>query len=331
MWLQELATRILDVRPVGCSRETVARDLLAGFFDVCMRYGLDQILIELGAADLDDRHVLAEQPALLEALAGKTELDLDDGGPRNAKPRLMAEALLASLGLTITDPPARTITLPDTLRTEFAAALASVLDVELGVPQIKTRILAKGRELCPAHYQVPFDKVTAQLDDTGMRLLKQPKIPLDAMQAVQRVLIDARTSVIERAANNAIDRALPVLARANAEAAARIDQPITHRLTPRMVAIARVCDVRVPKASNATVPPRFASLLDNLTELAHIAWQAPEKPVRTYGASQTFAVGDLIDHPKFGRGTVTAAQFARIDVEFSDGNHTLVHVPPKKP
>jgi hypothetical protein len=329
--LQELATRILDVRPVGCSRETVARDLLAGFFDVCMRYGLDQILVDLGAADLDDRSALAEQPALLEALANKTELDLDDGGPRNAKPRLMAEALLSSLGLTLVDPPSRTITLPDTLRVEVAAAIASVLDVELATPQIKTRILAKGRELCPAHYQMPYDKVTAQLDDSGMRLVKQPKIPLDAMQAIQRVLFDARTAVIERAANAAIDRALPVLARANPEAAARIDQPITNRLTPRTVAIARVCEVRVPKVTNTNVPPRFASLLDNLTELAHLAWQAPEKPVRTYAASQTFAIGDLIEHPKFGRGTVKAAAFARIDVEFADGNHTLVHVPPKKP
>jgi hypothetical protein len=331
VWLQELATRILDVRPVGCSQETVARDLLAGFFDVCMRYGLDKILVDLGIADFDDRMGLADQPELLAALAARGELDLDDGGPRNAKPRLMAEALVASLGLTVIDPPDRTITLPGTARAEVAAAIKAVLDVELAVPQIRARFVAKARELCPAHYHAPFDKITAQLDDTGMRMIKQPKVPLDAMQAVARVLFDARTAVIERAANTAVDRALPVLARASADAAARIDQPITHRLTPRNVAIARVCEVRVPRTSSTTTaPPRFASLFDNLTELAQIAWQAPEKPVRTYGASQTFAVGDLIDHPKFGRGTVTALAAQRIDVEFDDGNHTLVHVAPRK-
>ncbi len=319
------------MRPVGCSQETVARDLLAGFFDVCIRYGLDKILVDLGVVDFDDRLGLAEQPELLTALAARSELNLDDGGPRNAKPRLMAEALVASLGLTLVEPADRTITLPGSARAEVAAAIKSVLDTELAVPQVRTRIVAKARELCSANYHGSYDKITAQLDDTGMRLIKQPKVPLDAMQAVQRVLFDARTAVIERACNTAIDRALPVLVRASADAAARIDQPITHRLTPRAVAIARVCEVRVPKSmGTTTAPPRFASLFDNLTELAQIAWQAAEKPVRPYAASQTFAVGDLIDHVKFGRGTVTACAGQRIDVEFDDGNHTLVHVQPKK-
>ena len=65
-------------------------------------------------------------------------------------------------------------------------------------------------------------------------------------------------------------------------------------------------------------------------ELAHLAWRAPERPVRPYAATQTFAVGDLMEHPKFGRGTVLSCMAQRIEVEFPDGKHTLVHTPARK-
>lgn len=326
--LQDLASRVIDLRPVGCDRETVARDLLTGFFDVCMRSGLDKVLIELAEAfsplDPDDRLALADHPRLLAALAEKVHLD--DVGPRNAKPRQLAEELVASLALTLTDEPDRTITLPDATRVEVTAALASVIDVELGIPQIRESFIAKGRELCEARYVGAFDKITAQLDDGGTRMIRQPKVPLDAVQAVQRVMFEARNAVIERAANAAIDRAKQALARANPEAAARIDVPITHRLTPRQVAIRRACEARVPKVAASIVQ----SLCESLTELSRLAWQPLEKPVRPYAASQTFAVGDLLDHPKFGRGSVLACVAQRIEVEFPDGPHTLVHVRPGK-
>ena len=48
-----------------------------------------------------------------------------------------------------------------------------------------------------------------------------------------------------------------------------------------------------------------------------------------YSATRTFAVGDLIEHPKFGRGAVVSRLARRIDVEFADGKHTLVHVAPR--
>jgi len=51
--------------------------------------------------------------------------------------------------------------------------------------------------------------------------------------------------------------------------------------------------------------------------------------VHPYAASRTFAVGDVIDHPKFGRGTVVSRLAQRIDVEFADGVHTLAHVAPR--
>jgi hypothetical protein len=136
------------------------------------------------------------------------------------------------------------------------------------------------------------------------------------------VLSETRNAIFEAVARTAIDRATPVLARANGDAAARIDRPVTLRLTPRDVAILRVCDSRVPKMPAAVVE----SLLGSLAELSRLAWRASEQPSRAYAASATFAVGDLLDHPKFGRGTVITCLAQRIDVEFSDGRHTLVHM-----
>lgn len=329
-YLQELGARLLDSRKPGTDSDAFARDLLVGFFDTCMHSGLDRVLVELQQAfppiDLDDRTSLAEHPKLCAALV--TQLDaiaLDGGGPRAAKPRQLADCLVAALGLTLADEPDRTLTLDDTVRAEVTAALASVVSAELAVPHIRETIIAKGRALCEPHYLGTFDKIVAQLDEPGMRMIKQPKVPLDASQAVQRVLADARTAVFDRMARTALDRAKDVLLRTAPEAAERIDQPITLKLTPRDVAVLRVCDARVPKAPVPVVDSLFASL----TEMARLAWRAPERPVRTYAASQTFAVGDLIEHPKFGRGNVVATKAARIDVEFSEGTRTLVHVPAK--
>jgi hypothetical protein len=325
--LQELGTRLVDSRKVGSDLEALARDLLGGFFDCCLRSGLDRVLVELAQAfpplDPADRFSLVDHPSLLPALVAQLgAIDLDGGGPRSAKPRQLADCVVAALGLTLSDEADRTITLDDAVRTEVAAALASVVDVELAVPQIRETIVAKGRELCEERYLGAFDRITAQLDERGMRMIKQPKVPLDAVQAVQRVLFDTRNAIFERVARAAIDRAKAVIARANADAAARIDLPITLRLTPRDVAILRACDPHLPKVPAAIVE----SLLQSLAELSRLAWRARAQPVRAYAASQTFAVGDLLDHPKFGRGTVISCLAQRIEVEFADGKHTLVHV-----
>ena len=62
-----------------------------------------------------------------------------------------------------------------------------------------------------------------------------------------------------------------------------------------------------------------------VASLTYFQVSLPSLDARPYAASQTFAVGDLVDHPKFGRGTVVAAAAQRIEVEFDDGKHTLVH------
>jgi hypothetical protein len=326
--LHDLASRLLDGRKLGSDDDAFARDLLVGFFDVCMRAGLDGVLVELAQAfpplDITDRFGLSEhprfRPALVEKLANKAEFD--DRGPRNAKPRQLADCLVAILSLTLTDEPDRTVTLGDDVRTEVTAAMASVADVELAVPQIREAVIAKGRELCDPRYLAAFEKISAQLDDRGMRMIRQPKVALDAVQAVQQVLFDARRAVIARVAQAAVDRAQQALARADADAAARIDLPITHRLTPRDVAIGRVSEARASKEPTAFVQ----SLLESLTELLRLAWRPVEPTIRAYSALQTFAVGDHLDHPKFGRGVVLSCAAQRIEVEFADGPHTLVHV-----
>ncbi len=344
--LQDLATRLLDNRKPGTASDLFARELLVGFFETCMHAGLDRVLAELAEVhtpiDLTDRATLADHPGLQAALA--TQLDgasIDGGGPRAAKPGTIATCIVTALGLTLVDEPDRTISLDDAARRDFVAALASVVDVELEtppppradarnqereVPKIRAVIVAKARTLCEPQHLGSFEKIVAQLDDRAMRMIKQPKVPLDASQAVQLALHQARNAVYTRVASTAIDRAKDKLASVNAEAAARIDQPVTLKLTPRDVAILRACSDRVPK-----MPKEFGdSLLGTLSEMARIGWRSAEKPVRPYAASQTFVVGELIEHVKFGRGTVLSTLANRLEVEFPDGKYTLVHVAPRR-
>jgi hypothetical protein len=328
--LQELAARLLESRKAGTELDRLARDLLLGFHDVCARAGLDRVLVELaqafGPLDSSDRAALADHEPVSAALVAQLiAIKLDDGGPRNAKPRQVADGVAAALGLTVVTEPDRSIVLGDDVRGEVAVALAGVLDVEFAVPQIRETIIAEARARCDESFHGAFAKIAAQLDERGQQLVKQPKVPINALHAVQSALFEARNAIVDRVGRVAIDRAQQVLARADAELAARIDRPITLRSTPREVAILRACDARVTKT-----PAKLAqSLLESLGELARITWRVPERPVLPYAASRTFAVGDLIEHPKFGRGTVVARLASRIDVEFADGKHTLAHVAPR--
>jgi hypothetical protein len=329
--LQDHAVRLHESRKPGTSLASLARDLLLALFDVCAHAGLDRVLAELAQAfpslDPTDRAAFATHEAVLRAVVAQLEtIDLDGGGPRGAKPRQLADCVVAALGLTPVDESDRTITLDDAVRVDVARALAAVVDVELAAPKLRADIIADARARCDAGHHPAFERLAAQLDERGMQLVKQPKVPIDALHAVQHALFEARNAVIARVAGAALDRARDVLARADAEAHARIDQPITLRTTPREVAILRACDARVSKT-----PARVLhSLLESLTDLLRIAWRAPAQTALPYAASRTFVVGDVIDHPKFGRGKVIASVTKRIDVEFASGTYTLVHAPPSK-
>jgi hypothetical protein len=329
--LQDHATRLHDSRKPGTSLGLLARDLLLAFFDVCAHAGLDRVLVELAQElsplDVTDRSALATHETVLPAVIAQLEaIDLDGGGPRGAKPRQLAECVVAALGLTLVDDPDRTTVLDDSVRAEVTRALAAVVDVELAAPKLRADIIAEARARCDAGYHAAFDRLAAQLDDRGLQLVKQPKVPIDALHAVQHALFEARNAVIARVAGAALDRARDVLAPVAADAAARIDQPITLRATPREVAILRACDARVTK-----MPVHILhSLLGSLTDLLRLTWRASAQTALPYAASRAFSVGDVIEHPKFGRGKVIASVAKRIDVEFADGTHTLVHTPSSK-
>ena len=329
--LHELTARLFDSRKPGSDLKRLARDLLLGFFDVCARAGLDRVMGDLALAspplDVTDRSALADHEVVFPALVAQLEtIDLDGGGPRAAKPRQLADCVVAALGLTLVEEADRSISLGDDVRAEVVAAVASVVDVELAVPRIRETIIAAARARCDESLQAAFTKITAQLDERGLQLVKQPKVPIDAMQAVQRLLFETRNALIDRIGRAALDRAKEVIARADPAAAAGIDLPLTLRATPREVAIVRACDPRVGKTPTQVTH----SLIESLTELLRIKWRVAEQPVLPYAASRTFAVGDVIDHPKFGRGSVVSCLAQRIDVEFADGKHTLIHVPPRR-
>jgi hypothetical protein len=314
--LHDMTARLFDSRKTGADLASLARDLLRNFFDVATAAGLDGLLAELGATDrttLEDNEAISG--ALLVQLQG---IHLDGGGPRNQKPRQLSDSLLAGLGLTVVDEPDRSLSLGGDVRAKVAAAVAGVVETELAVPAIREAIIAEARTRCT---DAAFNKVVAQLDERGAQLIKQPKVPIDSMQHIQRALAEAREVVIARITNAAFDRAAAIL---GGEAAARIDQPLTLRATPRELAAQR--------ALRAGLTPAKVThaLLEALTDLVWIAWQAPEQVVVPYAASKTFKIGDVIEHPKFGRGAVVSLMMQRIDVEFPDGKHTLIHVPPRR-
>src|SRR5258708_4599077 len=151
--LRDLGARLIDSRKVGSANEALARDLLGGFFDLCMHSGLDRVLAELAQAfpplDVTDRSALSDHPSLVSALVAQLDtIDIDDGGPRKAKPGQLADCVVAALGLALHEEADRTITLADDVRVAVAAALTSVIDVELAVPHLRDTIIAKARELC---------------------------------------------------------------------------------------------------------------------------------------------------------------------------------------
>jgi hypothetical protein len=304
--LQDYAARLFDQRKTGGDLGVLARDLLRGFGDVLLLAGLP-------SPDVEDR-----EEVLVEQL--KT-VDIDGGGPRSAKPKQLADSVIAALEVAVVaDSPATA--LDDSVRLKVASAISSVINAELAVPAIRERIIEEARTRTEA---TGFNKVTAQLDERGLALLKVGKVPVDALHAIQVALTEARAAVMTKVATIAIDAAKAVLAAADQEVAARIDLPIAVEATPREVAIRRVCAVTMQPSKV------IHSLVESVGDLARIVWSAPEVVVTPYGASKTFAVGDVIDHVKFGRGTVVSGLNNKIDVEFADETVvTLVHVAAKK-
>lgn len=49
------------------------------------------------------------------------------------------------------------------------------------------------------------------------------------------------------------------------------------------------------------------------------------KPSRTYRASESFDVGERVDHPSFGQGVIELSEPGKITVFFASGRRVLVH------
>jgi hypothetical protein len=324
--LLALASQVLERHGGSGAPATLARELLAGFFDVCTRVGQDGVLVEVAQAfaplDIADASGLREAPKLNSALTAMIgdRARFAPGGPRNAMPAKLTDCLIAALTLDVQDVPGRSVTLSDALQRETAAALAGVVDAALGAGQLRAVVVADGRSRVDQQFHSAFDRMAAQLDPRSARIPAQPKVPLHVVQAVQLAVLAARTALLEKVANAAIDKVKAVLEPGHAETAARIDEPVTHVLTPRDLAVRRVTELQIPAADTVA-----KVLLTSLTETLELVWTAPTAVARPYGVSQTYAVGELIEHPTFGRGTVKVVTVKNVEVEFPDGPHTLVH------
>lgn len=322
--LQAEAARLLETRALEAQPEQLARELLLGFVEVCLRTGHDGVLAALG---WQNEAAVDEHPEVKTALAAKLgdKASFDPRGPRNVKPKQLVDSMFAVLGMAVIEEPEKTVTLDDDLRRAVAGAISGVIEPAFAVPKIRDEIVSRARAACEERHLPAFEKIAAQLDERGMRVMKQPKVPLDAVQAVQHALFEARAAVLGAACSEAIDRAKAVLAGGGADAALaadRIDQPVTLALTPRQLVIRRVVDARTSKLPQAVVQVT----VDALAELTRIAWRAQEQQAIAYSASRTFAVGEHIEHPKFGRGKVVSVANQRIEVDFGDKNKvTLVH------
>ena len=58
---------------------------------------------------------------------------------------------------------------------------------------------------------------------------------------------------------------------------------------------------------------------------AEPARDVPRGPARPYSPREVFAVGDWIDHTKFGQGKVLQTRSGKIEVRFESGNRLLLH------
>ena len=90
--LHALATTLIDRRKPGTELGSLARDLLAGFEELCKLAGLDRITDALGDED--------REPALVAEL---DKIALDGGTPRNQKVKQLADCVIAALSLLVVE------------------------------------------------------------------------------------------------------------------------------------------------------------------------------------------------------------------------------------
>ncbi|MFN0084484.1 MAG: hypothetical protein ACKVX9_03775 [Blastocatellia bacterium] len=71
--------------------------------------------------------------------------------------------------------------------------------------------------------------------------------------------------------------------------------------------------------------PTASSRSTTRTRKSPAASLAEAGPLRIYSMQDRFAVGDIVQHPKFGTGQVLEVRAGKIDVKFGRDLKTLVH------
>jgi hypothetical protein len=80
---------------------------------------------------------------------------------------------------------------------------------------------------------------------------------------------------------------------------------------------------REKKSSAASAPARAAGRRAGGS--AGSTRDAPAGPARPYSTKEVYAVGEWVDHPKFGQGKVAQARAGKVEVRFESGSRLLVH------
>ena len=76
----------------------------------------------------------------------------------------------------------------------------------------------------------------------------------------------------------------------------------------------------------AAPPPRPPALAP--TAVLHLdaaLLAARKRPAVAYSPKRTFAVDDVVDHPTFGLGFVTAVRESKLEITFRGDVKTLIH------
>jgi hypothetical protein len=351
--VEELAARCLIAqREKNHPDETLARDLLGGFYELCIDNGLEGILVAIHAALphtlpaaptpkegsstglkallADARFVpenFSEHPKIKPALIEKL-----NGARDGRTPEGISELLVGFFSLDLRGQfgPAAT-SLPDAVRTAIATTSKSEFDRAFAPGQLRTSILKRleGERIGRTR---AFKAMSPMVDERGGPpayadvVFRHSELEAQQITNMFNSLDRGKALAVEEACRAATDHTKRILQESGVpEMAERIERAVSHRLTCFDVAVQRVirqCDPVYDPAQVCTV------FLESLSVLVPIEWQPPDpsaNPLKAYGPTVKFAVGDRVGHKSFGEGVVVSCTDDRVIIDFSGERRTLVH------
>ena len=91
--------------------------------------------------------------------------------------------------------------------------------------------------------------------------------------------------------------------------------------------ICRTCggQHRFREKKEAAAPTAVGRAGRKVREAAAFTRDAPKGPARDYSPKEIYAVGEWVEHPKFGQGKVAQARSGKIEVRFESGSRLLLH------